>query len=90
MNSALREVFDGDDLFMPLVLHQGVRHDGILISSPFEGLIDTSKAHTVMLDRARNLGLKYSTAAERVESGRVYLADSTAVKAGKILVCTIS
>ena len=92
VNSALREVFDGDDPFKVVESIPGVRHDGVSISSPFEGLIDTSKAYKAMLDRARNLGVEILNGlrVERVESGSVYMADGTAVKAGKILVCNNS
>ena len=35
---------------------EGVRHEGISISSPFEGLIDTSKAYKALLKRAHEMG----------------------------------
>lgn len=91
INSKLHSIFKKDPF--QIVDHiEGVRSNGISISSPFEGLIDTSKAYKSVLSKARSLGVEILNGArvESVESGRLKLHDGTTIETENILIANNS
>ena len=87
LNSKLEHFF-GEAPFQVVDSIEGVRHEGISISSPFEGLIDTSKAYKALLKRAHEMGIEIlnGVRVESVETGKVKLEGGTVLEAEKVLI----
>lgn len=88
VNEALREVFDGEDAFEMVDEVPGVKGYEAAIRSPFEGLIDTSKAYRAVLERARGLGVEIlnGVSVEAIRGQTLRLEGGAKVEAKQILV----
>lgn len=88
VNEALRDVFDGADAFEIVREVPGIQGCEAAIRSPYEGLIDTSKAYRAVLERARGLGVEVmnGVTVEAIVGRTVVLEGGAKVKAGHVLV----